>query len=700
MTVTVHGPGGVTVHFPDGTDNATIDQVMRHATGIEPAAAAPSEQPKISQGGAALRAFTNPLGISDEIGGALTGVLNVAGGALGLNSPGNDGSFSAGYNDFTSRARALDQAGQEQWPKTSLAGTIGGVLATSPWLAPEALAAGGAVRAGTAGLGTLVKAGIKTGAKYGAIAGAGNAEGGIGNRIVGGVEGAATGAVTGGALPVAGRLLKLAAKPAIDAVAARLNPAGYAAQKVTDRLANAGLTVDTAADRLDRAAVNGDSMALADVGGDSLRKLGRTVVNTPGPGQIKLMAAANRGAMAQGGRLKGKVADAFLADPAFTYPEAKAAVMDARSSGAKPYYDLAYRTPVPYTFDLQEMLQTPAGKAGLAAAKRNSANRREPWAQWFANVADDGTITDLKRVPDTRALDEVKRVLDTMVEAAKRPADGSPFGKALHTPDSLAVQSVRDDLRNFLTTHNKPYEQALAKGLDNIQADEALEFGRNALTADPRVIAKRMGTGGAGRDKAFNEGQQELARIGLVEAARAKIDALGMTHNGLLKLFSTPDQVARLRPFFRDSASWGRFRTSMFNEARKRKTYEAFKGNSTTAGQLADMQEAGALAEGVQTVAHAAHSGVVTAAASAIIRSLRRLGGLTPQVADRIAQMIATRDPAQVRAILRQIHNIELSKASKAQKLNAVRNLLTVVAASREGHAMAPRPNEPVVAIR
>ena len=35
MTMTVSGPGGITVDFPDGTDHDTISKVMAQATGMQ-----------------------------------------------------------------------------------------------------------------------------------------------------------------------------------------------------------------------------------------------------------------------------------------------------------------------------------------------------------------------------------------------------------------------------------------------------------------------------------------------------------------------------------------------------------------------------------------------------------------------------------------------------------------------------------------
>ena len=69
---------------------------------------------------AGFRAFANPFGISDEIGGAITGVGDVLGG----------GSFSEGYNRFTTRARAIDKPLEEKYPVETIGGAVLGGIAT------------------------------------------------------------------------------------------------------------------------------------------------------------------------------------------------------------------------------------------------------------------------------------------------------------------------------------------------------------------------------------------------------------------------------------------------------------------------------------------------------------------------------------------------------------------------------------------
>lgn len=593
------------------------------------------------------------------------------------------------YGKELARQRAIDAYDSQNIPVARVAGQVAGGVGAAMAAAPARLTTAGLA----AGRGLAARAGLAAGegAAYGSLYGAGSAQGDGTDRVMGAVQGGALGAATGGAIPILTAGARVVGKPIADAARARINPEGYAAQKVADRFASDGRTMDQAAQRISRAAQGGQSMALADVGGENARGLLRTAVNVPGPGRQAAKSKAALSAMAQGDRLKALVGEAF-GNPDGAYQAAKATVMDARSTAATPYYEHAYKQPIPYTFDLEKILDTPAGRAALATAKTNSLNRREPWAQWFASIDDTGKIIDKRRVPDTRALDETQRVLGNMVEAAKTPADGSPFAKAKDTPQSIALRTVHQDLLAEMDKANPSFARAREVGLSNIQADEALEFGRNALNTDARVNARKMGAATSyGRDVPLSEGQRELARYGLAEAIRQKIDEAGLTHNGILKFFSTREQVARIRPFFKSESDWKSFRSSIINEARKRQTYNAMTGNSTTARQLADMQEAGGLKEAAAIGGQVASGSYMTAAASAIGAGLRRLGGLTPQVADNISRQLMTRDPAQVRGILQQIQQIERAQISAGQKAVALRQLLTNFAAGAEGRE-AGRP--------
>src|SRR5208337_1276946 len=59
MPITVSGPGGVTVDFPDGTDHATMDKAMREKFGKGEAEALPPSEP--SFGEEVLKGATDPV---------------------------------------------------------------------------------------------------------------------------------------------------------------------------------------------------------------------------------------------------------------------------------------------------------------------------------------------------------------------------------------------------------------------------------------------------------------------------------------------------------------------------------------------------------------------------------------------------------------------------------------------------------------
>lgn len=633
-------------------------------------------------------------GMLEKIGAGVRGVADAA--TMGYNDEilagvGTGFGLLGDYGKELARQRAIDSYDSQNIPVARIAGQVAGGVGAAMAAAPAGLTTAGLA----AGRGLAARAGLAAGegAAYGAAYGAGSANGDGVDRLTGAVNGGVAGGLIGGSVPVALSAARLATKPIADAVRARVNPEGYAAQKVADRFASDGRTMDQAASRIERAAQGGQSMALADVGGENARGLLRTAVNVPGPGRQAAKSKAALSAMAQGERLKKAVGEALNA-PEGLYQAAKATVMDARSSAATPYFEAAYKQPVPYTRRLEEILDTPAGRSALATAKTNSLNRREPWAQWFASIDDTGKIIDKRRVPDTRALDEAQRQLGEMVEAAKKAPDGSPFAKAKDTPQSIALRSVHQDLLDEMDRANPAFAKARSVGLSNIQADEALEFGRNALNSDARINARKMGAATAyGRDKPFNDGQRELARAGLADAIFKEVDSAGPTHNALLKFFSTREKVARIRPFFPSEESWKSFRAQMLNEARKRKTYNSMTGNSTTASQLADMQEAGGLGTAVDIGSKLASGGVMSAAVGALQAGIRRIGGLTPQVADNISRQLMTRDPAQVRGILQRIQQIERAQISADRKAVALRQLLTNFAGAQSGRELAPRPN-------
>ena len=216
---------------------------------------------------------------------------------------------------------------------------------------------------------------------------------------------------------------------------------------------------------------------------------------------------------------------------------------------------------------------------------------------------------------------------------------------------------------------NPAYKAARQAWAGQQQLDNALEFGRTAMTVSPEAVRRSL--------SAMGQAEKAAARAGAAEWIRNSIDQRNFTHNAILKFFSNRQQVKNLRALFDNDEQFGTFRKAIFAEARKRSTYEAVKGNSTTASQLADMFETGGQGGGLQAAATAATGSPVTATLQYIGSRMRALGGLTPEVADQIARRLTVANPAQVRMIANDIMKLEQQTLTKAQKSQMLQFILS-----------------------
>lgn len=579
------------------------------------------------------------FGLADEIsaaGGALTGI----GGEFGE------------YSRNLMRERVKQDQRDQRDPIASTAGRVAGGVGTGVGLAKGGASLTGRL-APTAGIGARVGAGAAEGAAYGGAYGFGSGEG-LEDRLAGTASGGAAGAVIGGAIPAVATGVKAATKPVRDAIFARTNPGGYAEQKIAERLANSNQSVGEVAGKMR------DGLSIADAGGKSMRDLLRTTVNIPGKAKDRVASQLTLRQMGQGDRLKDAVARTF-ADPD-GYLAAKDDIAATAQRVAKPLYDEAYRTPVHYSETLEGILTTPAGRSALSRAEQLAANEQVPFQQLFINVADDGSAT-ARRVPDTRGWDYIKRGFDDMIDAQT-----DSITKKV-TNEGRILTSLKNKMLAEIDSVNPAYKAARQAWAGQQQLDNALEFGRKAMTLSPEAVKRSLG--------GMGQAEKAAARAGAAEWIRNSIDQRNFTQNAVLKFFSNRQQVKNLRELFDNDEQFATFRKAIFAEARKRSTYEAVKGNSTTASQLADMFETGGQGGGLQAAATAVAGSPITATLQYIGSRMRMLGGLTPEVADEIAKRLTTADPGKVRMIANEIMKLERQQISTAQKSQQIQFILS-----------------------
>ncbi|WP_313195851.1 hypothetical protein [Shinella zoogloeoides] len=555
-----------------------------------------------------------------------------------------------GYDKELAKMKGSTQDARDRAGAVGTVAEIGGALA-----APMAAASKGLTLAGRFGTGAMTGAkglaaragllGIE-GAGYGGLSAAGN------DTDVG--QGILMGAAGGAAVPVVTEVGRAVAKPFVDAVKARVNPARYAAEKVAERVTSR-MPIDQAGQRM----ANGNNLTLADVGGESTRDLLRTATNIPGKARGRVQAQVTLRQFGQGDRLKSAISQTF-ADPD-GYLAAKDAIADAAEKAAGPLYRQAYSKPVHFTRTLEDILETPAGKTALRHAETLAGNEQVPFKQMFVNVTQNGNV--VRRVPDTRGWDYIKRAMDDMIE---RETDS--ITKKV-TNEGRILVGLKNRMLSEVDRLNPDYAAARSAWAGKAELDKALETGREVFRMSPEALKREVANMGPA--------QKASARIGAAETLRNQIDQAGVTNNAILRVFSRPAQMKNLQTLFESPEKFAEFRKTIFDEARKRATYQAVTGNSTTVRQGIDMAEAGGLKEGLDTVKNLATGGPVNATLSFIGSRLRMLGGMTPDVADEVAKRLMASSSTSKMQIVRELQRLDQLKLSAEQKRQALTSFLS-----------------------
>lgn len=555
------------------------------------------------------------FGLADEIaaaGGAATGI----GGTFG------------DYSGNLERQRAENKIRSAEDPISSTAGMLGGAALSSA-LIPGA---GAETLLGRVGQGAL------TGAGQGAAYGFGSGEGGVGNRLENAAVGGAIGGALGGALPAvtdaAGTLLS----PITKSLSAWRNPEGMANSKVLSVLDKVGITPDELATQV----AERPGMAAADLLGAQGRNMLRAATNASPEARAATTDALIGRQMDQAARLKSALTDTF-ADPD-SYVQSANSLREAARSAAAPLYEEAYKTAMPMTPSLQSFLFTPAGKSALEQAQKLAANERKPFSS---------------SQMDARGWDYMKRALDDMIGAQTDPLTKSVSN------EGRILTGLKNAMLNEVDAANPAYKAARAAYAGPAQINDALEFGLKALDMRPEQLKNAI----AG----MTPEQLQAVRTGAAENVRKMLDTASPTNDMTVRAFGTPQREANMQALFESPEKYAVFKGQLADEMAKRQTYNAVRGNSTTAAQLNDMAQ---LADSgpLDTIMR---NGPVRGAIELALKGLGKAGGMSGKVGQSVAEKLMSSDPAVLGGLANSLNDLAASGASKQAQTAAIQDMVT-----------------------
>ena len=501
----------------------------------------------------------------------------------------------------------------------------------------------------------------------GAVSGAGSAE--EGNRLQGAGVGAIIGAGVGGAAPVAIR----SGKGIYNYARERLAPTPAtiersAAQKFTRAMQEGEIDPSDieAMLRADRSMGVPSVVANAN---PALADLAEAVAQRTGRGARKVEETLNR--QKAGARERTYQQTVKGLKPGDYYRD-EADMVQALRSRARTMYDQAYDVGEVLNPKIQLILDTPELKSAydtarkIAAAEASVAKIRgeDPSKYALREVYDftrdaQGNLTGIttKEIPDVRTLDYMKRALDAKISAGYASDD------AAVRASTSALKDIRNELRDTLKAAVPEYQQALAKYAGDSEVIDAMrrgyaEFGK----MDHEQVIKLVAGMTASEKEAF--------RTGVARDLYSRVMTPSGNFNAAQRLIGSPEMQAKLQPLFDNAAEFELFRNALKRESELFYTANRVLGGSQT-GKRMQMREALEEGPGVgEALAQAVTGGFWSSLSSLAARAISS-GAFTEKTASRLADMLMSKDPAEVAAVVRALERHAQEAAPRAVKASA-----------------------------
>jgi hypothetical protein len=475
--------------------------------------------PKDAARSLALTPFVGPL-IEPAIGAAKLGYEYLTGGDTATKQ----------YEAARDKYRADAKTAEQQYPKTYMAGNIGGAVAVP---------VGGALNAAT--MPARIGRSAAVGAAYGGAAGAGEGTGAV-DRVSRAIPGAAIGGAVGAVAPPAiaavegiGRGIAAAASPITNRIRGAVSPESQAARTVAEAISRdakkGGVELTQPEFAASRAA--GQPVAVAELGGERTRAYARWAANVSPEARAIVEKFASERFAGQADR-----AIEFLQNIAGTSGNTTV-IKDSLKGLARiantPAYEKTFRHPnaqAMWDEGFEQIAQAPVVQDAIRAASITGANSR--------------TIEGAQRIRSPFVIDK---------QTGQLTLRANENGDRM-LPDLRFWNQVKINLDKVDTREARMLNGALKAHLDDLvptyaeaRAGAAKFFGaEDAIDAGQKFVRQNMALGDAQKALSkMSDPDRELFKIGFVSKL---IDDIGNTRdrvNVMNQIAATPNAKTKLQ---------------------------------------------------------------------------------------------------------------------------------------------------------
>jgi hypothetical protein len=569
--------------------------------------------------------------------------------------------------------QALQQIRQEyakysrENPATAMAAEFAGGMAPAVGMmfVPGAQGAA-AIQAQRSTMGALARLAALGGAT-GAVSGAGSAT--EGERGSGALVGGTLGTIIGGGAPVMLRGAKSAGSWLRDRLApTEATIASRAGEKMTRAMRESDLTPQQIEQIAARDRAMGVPSTLANVD-SAMADLAEAVAQRTGKGTRKVEKTLTQQKTGSRERTYQQVAKGL--QPGDYYTDEANLVKNLRDK-AQTVYDEAYAWGDVDDPRIVEALKNPqfqqffqkarsiADTEAMAAKLRGEDPSKfalpeiyKPSGKFTESGAE---VLELTRLPDVRTLDYIKRGIDATIESGFA-------GKGLSKTEASALRDLRKVFVNAIDENVPAYRTARQAYAGDMEVIDAMRSGMDDFNKldHEQVIKLVSGMGDA---------EKEAFRTGVARNIYGQIMGTAQNRNAASNIINSPETKAKLQPLFDDPAHFRLFSAALEREAQLFQQASKILGGSQTAKRNA-MAEGLDEGPGVGQAVVQGAMGNFGGALSGLVTRFANSATITPQVADKLADMLMAKNPSEVSAVVKFLEDYAAGQVPKAAKATA-----------------------------
>jgi len=563
------------------------------------------------------------------------------------------------YQNQLARVRAGIKQYEEQYPGRAFTGElVGGLVPTAAALiaapftggatGPAAVAGATRTAAALPGLGTNILRGMGYGAASGAAAGAGGAEGGLGNRALGATIGGGAGLVFGGAAPAVTSAVGTGGRKALEATGLLqpVDAATKAQELIAKKLAQEGISPQELAMRQANIVktLGARDETLADIGGESMRRLARGSMAIPNAAQTDVRQMLTERAVGTGPRITRDITE-LTAIGERDINEVANEIIQRRALQAEPLYKQALSFGQVNSFAIDNLL-----KKSKDIQNALSDARRLPQ---YIDLPDNDMIL----------LDKAYKYVGDMANEARKSGKGSRASD---------LDNLRVSLLNAISdkdTGVPVYREAVKVFADESLLKDALEMGsKNFLKKTPSAISKEL-------QKFPGDAEREMYRLGAVQSLRDEIYGMRETANIADKFLNNREMRDRMKTIFNSTGEYEAFVKNLERERQMAVTRSRIEGGSPTAPIQQDIAElqGPSPSEVIQAGTQMVRGDLIGGGMNMMRQLAPRLQGMNENVAESISRSVLDPSFAQQQQFLMSLTPVmdELRKRAMQQQVRA-----------------------------